>query len=269
MTRRDSKGSSPGELKILEALQYGERENPIYKSFTELRDETRLSNPVLSDYLKRLQKLGRIKRDIDSRKYFIQVAGKGALERDWLHKTLNKICDELERATTTEEMLEAEPEQVKNELELFLADLYQSLDRYRRESEEFHNMRLGGMKPDRSKSFIDATINLDLVLRSYANFMIFLYEHRDSAWLEISNILKERYHFTKHDEILGALGEKHKETICVPRIIGQVRKVPTEESVTIHINRKTGKPEYYKIEDKKTGETRYFRLIPEKERHAS
>jgi len=46
------------------------------KSFTELQHSTGLSTPILSEYLKRLQKAGLIERDIDSRKYTITRQGK-------------------------------------------------------------------------------------------------------------------------------------------------------------------------------------------------
>jgi len=67
---------APGENKILKALQQEE-----LRSFTELLGETGLSGPSLSEYLKSLQKKGFIKRDIDSRKYFITSNGREALEK--------------------------------------------------------------------------------------------------------------------------------------------------------------------------------------------
>lgn len=59
-----------GERKILKVLKTGK------KSFSELKEETGLSASVLSDYLKRLQKLEKIARDIDSRKYYLLEEGR-------------------------------------------------------------------------------------------------------------------------------------------------------------------------------------------------
>lgn len=56
-------GLRPGEIKILTCLQDGE------KRFKDLRSETRLNPSILSRYLKTLQKLGLINRDVETRKY--------------------------------------------------------------------------------------------------------------------------------------------------------------------------------------------------------
>jgi hypothetical protein len=53
----------PGEKKILEQI----KDNP--KSFTQLHSETRLDFSILSPYLKNLQKLGLVTRDVDTRLY--------------------------------------------------------------------------------------------------------------------------------------------------------------------------------------------------------
>jgi len=78
---------APGEVKILKVLKEGSK----MKSYTNLKDETKLSDPVLSDYLKRLQKKKFVKRDIDTRKYCLTVKGKRKLEFQILAEELYHI----------------------------------------------------------------------------------------------------------------------------------------------------------------------------------
>ena len=125
--------------------------------------------------------------------------------------------------------------------------------------------------PDRSESLLSALINIDQVLRSYANLLVFLYKHRYSAYIEVSEIIKKEYpdFFKEHASLLDTLGEKHEEEIFVPRIVGRFQKVPADQRVRFYISRETGKPEYYRVEDLKTGEARYYKMVSEKEKSDS
>jgi predicted transcriptional regulator len=60
----------PGEIKILKALVKG---NKTFETlaFEELASETKLNRTCLSDYLKRLQKIGLLAKDIETRKYHV------------------------------------------------------------------------------------------------------------------------------------------------------------------------------------------------------
>jgi DNA-binding HxlR family transcriptional regulator len=58
-------GLRPGEIKILKALAKGSKSNK------QLRAGTKLNKNCLSDYLKRLQKIGLVERDIDTRIYHV------------------------------------------------------------------------------------------------------------------------------------------------------------------------------------------------------
>lgn len=93
--RKPRRSLAPGEMKILRVL---ESKRKSLKSYKTLREETALSDPVLSDYLKRLQKRKFIKRDIDTRKYSLTVRGKRRLEFSDLVKKLDNI---LEHGKTT------------------------------------------------------------------------------------------------------------------------------------------------------------------------
>jgi DNA-binding HxlR family transcriptional regulator len=61
----EKKGLRPGEIKILKVLVKGNM------SFDKLASETKLNRTCLSDYLKRLQKIGIIDRNIETRIYQI------------------------------------------------------------------------------------------------------------------------------------------------------------------------------------------------------
>lgn len=69
------KSLRPGERKILKALtdspkSYSEIAEALKWTYKDAKGKTKIQNPtLLSDYLKRLQKLGLVSRDIDSRKY--------------------------------------------------------------------------------------------------------------------------------------------------------------------------------------------------------
>lgn len=64
----------PGEYRILMVLRKGLR------SFSELKGETMLPGSVLSEYLKRLQEIGLIERDIRTRKYRIKTPSDKIME---------------------------------------------------------------------------------------------------------------------------------------------------------------------------------------------
>ena len=87
---------APGEVKILRALIGVGAEREIFKSYTTLREETSLSDPVLSSYLKRLRKRGLLNRDIDTRKYSLSVNGRRRLELFELTEKIRKIIEEEE-----------------------------------------------------------------------------------------------------------------------------------------------------------------------------
>ena len=87
---------SPGEVKILRALKGSMTEAKISKSYTMLRGETKLSDPVLSGYLKRLRKKGLLDRDIDTRKYSLSLKGRRRLELFELVEKIRKIVEEEE-----------------------------------------------------------------------------------------------------------------------------------------------------------------------------
>ena len=64
---------APGKIKILSALR------DMCKPYKELKSDTELSDPVLSDHLKWLQKKKYIGRDIDTRKYYLLKKAKNKL----------------------------------------------------------------------------------------------------------------------------------------------------------------------------------------------
>lgn len=82
----------PGEIKILKSLQQGD------KSFSDLKEETHLADSILSKYLKGLQKVGLIARDIDTRKYQIKPISTVALFykdiSDFMRERLEKMITE-------------------------------------------------------------------------------------------------------------------------------------------------------------------------------
>ncbi|RLG90872.1 MAG: hypothetical protein DRO36_05350 [Candidatus Hecatellales archaeon] len=93
---------TPGEIKILLALErrdmvgpglyINDVKVPIGISFTELLKETGLSRSVLSGYLKNLQKLGLIRRNIDTRRYYlVRENGKIALKIVHIIEKLNDL----------------------------------------------------------------------------------------------------------------------------------------------------------------------------------
>ena len=82
MVRAKQGGLRPGEVKIMNALLKDE------KSWTQLKEEVNLSNPVLADYLKRLQKKGIISKS--EKKYYIRRA-LGKLQDSDFKKTLQII----------------------------------------------------------------------------------------------------------------------------------------------------------------------------------
>lgn len=82
-------GLRPGEKKILKALLEGP------KSYTQLHNETKLQYNILSEYLKRLQKLSLVTRDIDSRKYEMR---KRCLETLFFGEMLDFIEDRYEKS---------------------------------------------------------------------------------------------------------------------------------------------------------------------------
>jgi len=87
-----TKSLAPGEMKILQVLK-SEKKKMSLKSYKTLKKETELSDPVLSDYLKRLQKKMFIIRDVDTRKYSLTVRGKRRLEFFDLVEKLNNILE--------------------------------------------------------------------------------------------------------------------------------------------------------------------------------
>lgn len=66
-----------GEEKILRALA----KSPHGFRFGEIAKDARLSNPVLSDYLKRLQKEEYVRKDVETRKYLITPKGRSELKK--------------------------------------------------------------------------------------------------------------------------------------------------------------------------------------------
>lgn len=81
-------GLRPGEKKILKALLEGP------KSYTQLHNETKLQYNILSEYLKRFQKLSLVTRDIDTRKYEMR---KRCLETLFFGEILDFIEDRYEK----------------------------------------------------------------------------------------------------------------------------------------------------------------------------
>ena len=75
----------PGKIKILKALENGR------KSYTQLKRDTGLSDPTISEYLKWLWKNDYINRDIDSRKYELLSKGKYLLPISDLVDQLNQV----------------------------------------------------------------------------------------------------------------------------------------------------------------------------------
>lgn len=103
---------APGKNEILKALRDEE------KSYTQLKKDAKLSDPVLSDYLKWLWKKKYIVRDIDSRKYRLLKKGRNLLPIITLVDQLNLV---LRRGETNpvkyfeeiEKTLETSPEPLK------------------------------------------------------------------------------------------------------------------------------------------------------------
>jgi len=85
------KGLRPGEIKILESLTDGE------KRFSDLHRDTGLQFNILSQYLKRLQGLGLVERDIETRRYRIKEISLEALfyndVLDFMRQRLEKIAN--------------------------------------------------------------------------------------------------------------------------------------------------------------------------------
>jgi DNA-binding HxlR family transcriptional regulator len=87
----------PGQIKILKALETSETKKRVSKSYTMLKEETGLPDPVLSDYLKKLRKKKLVERDIDTREYYLSIIGK----RKWQMLTLiERLMDIIERENT-------------------------------------------------------------------------------------------------------------------------------------------------------------------------
>ena len=87
----------PGQIKILKALESLEPEERVSKSYTILRKETGLPDPVISDYLKKLRKKGLIERDIDTREYYLSVKGKRKIQ---LLRLIQRLMEIIEKETT-------------------------------------------------------------------------------------------------------------------------------------------------------------------------
>jgi DNA-binding PadR family transcriptional regulator len=66
-----------GEVKILRALARASHGLP----FGGIKEEARLSNPVISDYLKRLQKEGYVSKNVETRRYVITPKGRSELKK--------------------------------------------------------------------------------------------------------------------------------------------------------------------------------------------
>jgi DNA-binding PadR family transcriptional regulator len=66
-----------GEVKILTALA----RIPLGLPFGGIKEKTRLSNPVISDYLKRLQKEAYVTKDVETRRYVITPKGHSELKK--------------------------------------------------------------------------------------------------------------------------------------------------------------------------------------------
>ena len=66
-----------GEVKILRALARASHGLP----FGGIKEEARLSVPVISDYLKRLQKEGYVSKDVETRRYVITLKGRSELKK--------------------------------------------------------------------------------------------------------------------------------------------------------------------------------------------
>lgn len=82
----------PGERQILEALSAAEKDsNKKGLSFTQIKDQSNLSRPVISDYLKRLWKDGLILRDIYTRRYRITVNGIQVLTRETILEKMDEV----------------------------------------------------------------------------------------------------------------------------------------------------------------------------------
>lgn len=97
---------APGEIQILKTLKREmEKERGIYVagkklleglSFTDLKEQTGLSSSVLSAYLKNLQKVKAIERDIDTRRYILtEDVGKIFLKIVSISEILDKFANKL------------------------------------------------------------------------------------------------------------------------------------------------------------------------------
>ena len=100
-----SRPFAPGEIKILRALEHPRLGKVMPKSYKSLREETKLSDPVLSDYLKRLQKKKLIQRDIETRGYLLSVKGKRRLQ---LIDLVEELKDVLEEQNVNDVVFESE-----------------------------------------------------------------------------------------------------------------------------------------------------------------
>jgi len=87
----------PGQIKILKALESLEPKERVSKSYTILRKETGLPDPVISDYLKKLRKRDLIERDIDTREYYLSVKGKRKIQ---LLRLIQRLMEIIEKETT-------------------------------------------------------------------------------------------------------------------------------------------------------------------------
>ncbi len=103
---------APGKNEILKALRDQK------KSYTQLKKDADLSDPVLSDYLKWLWKKKYIDRDIDSRKYRLLKKGGNLLPLIDLVDQLNLILrrgetESVEYSGENESMLDTTSEPLK------------------------------------------------------------------------------------------------------------------------------------------------------------
>jgi DNA-binding MarR family transcriptional regulator len=78
-SKNQAKRLRGGELEILKALAKKPQHSGF--PFKDLLEKAQLSKPVLSDYLKNLQKKGYVVRDIDSRNYDLTLEGRAQLNK--------------------------------------------------------------------------------------------------------------------------------------------------------------------------------------------
>jgi len=203
----------------------------------EIKEETEIPERSVDRHLQKMVKEGRLeKEERGYKKTYYRLHGRLKLERDhvlvceeYLVRTIRRVLREARSLLTVDE--EEKTMTVKDAgllMDLFLADFYQSLQSriaYR------ETLKPEIKKLDPNQSLLTITHQIDLVLRSYANLLLLLYQSQPSAWSKIDEVLKEILEQKGYDswynapkKIIDGLADIYKETIGVTRVMSWTDK---------------------------------------------